>query len=94
MTTTAIAAPPTPAVDLSGEAAAGPWEIIVPVVIALAALIYLARSYGFLGKRKKPACAHCASGCRGGTQGLPPDAKVCAAPPFVPAPGHADRRDA
>ncbi|KAA5602171.1 hypothetical protein [Blastochloris sulfoviridis] len=94
-TTAAVAAPPVPAVDLSGEATAGPWEIIIPVVIAVAALLYLARSYGFLGKRKKPGCAQCASGSGSGCAGqaAAPEANTCAATSFAPVPGRAARRD-
>ncbi|BBF91981.1 hypothetical protein [Blastochloris tepida] len=93
-TATTLATPPVPAVNLSGEAAAGPWEAVIAVAIAAAALLYLARSYGFLGKRKKPGCAECASGCGCGSQSTAPDAKACTAPIFVTAPDNTERRDA
>lgn len=55
--------PPAQRIDLSAEAAAAPWEVAVAILIALAALGYLLRSWGFLGRRKQPACATCGSGC-------------------------------
>jgi hypothetical protein len=77
MTTTAFAALPAPPVDLSSEAASGPWEIVVPAAIAAAALLYLARSYGFLSKRKTPGCAQCPSGCGcGGENAATAEARV------------------
>ncbi|EJW11064.1 hypothetical protein A33M_3598 [Rhodovulum sp. PH10] len=57
------AVPPAQRIDLSAEATAAPWEVAVAILIALAALAYLLRSWGLLGRRKQPACATCGSGC-------------------------------
>ncbi|NJL08218.1 MAG: hypothetical protein HC900_08080 [Methylacidiphilales bacterium] len=86
MITTALAASPVPAVDLSSEATFGPWEAVIAVAIAAVALIYLLRSYGLIGRRKQPGCAQCASGGGCAGQGPADVAKSCAAAPLGSAP--------
>ncbi|NJO54656.1 MAG: hypothetical protein HC829_07295 [Bacteroidales bacterium] len=91
MTTTALAASPVPAVDLSSEATFGPWETVIAVTIAAVALIYLLRSYGLIGRRKQPGCAQCASGGGCAGQGSADEVKICATAPLGSTPDQTGR---